>query len=549
MRDLPSLDEGANEPGGSMRSAELAVPRIRARALLERDWDAIVIGAGVGGLVAAALLSTRAGLRVLVLERHYEPGGLTQTFQRRHDTFEVGVHYVGEVGHRRRPLRRLFDTLTEGRLAWSAFGDVHDRIRIEDREVRFGPGIDRVKAELARFAPREEHAIDRYLADVQECARRAPFHLLARAGRGGLAASAPSRLDRFIDVTTAEHLASLGASDRLAGLLTACFGNYGSPPDRSSFAAHAVATAHYFDGAFYPVGGGGRIARELMATIVKRGSAIVVRARVGEILVDDGRARGVRLDDGTELLAKIVVSDAGAATTYTALLGEDDRGVGEMRESLARVGPSIAHCGLYLGLRGAPSELGLDGSNLWRIAVEPARSLDATAAWVRGERSAPPLFFLSSPCANDPTWSARRPGRSSLVASLVLPFEGFERWVGTRRNHRGEDYDALKARLTKEALAFVLAEVPELRDAVDHVEMSSPLTTHGFTGHPRGETCGLDHSPLRFRLACTPHTPIAGLAIAGQDAWLCGVGGAAWGGLSAASAILGRDLAREIVFG
>ena len=74
-------------------------------------YDAIVIGSGVGGLAAAVLLAEH-GQRVLVLERHYAAGGFTQTFRRPGFEWDVGVHYVGQVGDPQSPGRLLFDRLT-----------------------------------------------------------------------------------------------------------------------------------------------------------------------------------------------------------------------------------------------------------------------------------------------------------------------------------------------------------------------------------------------------------------------------------------------------
>ena len=162
---------------------------------------------------------------------------------------------------------------------WAALpADAHDRIRLGDAEVRLGAGVARIEAALTAFCPRESAVVRRYLDEVRACARAAPLFLLGH-DRGPRAACR-----RWVDVTTGEHLRALGASDRLATLLTCNFGNYGSPPWRSSFFAHAVATGHYFDGAHVPVGGGGRIAGALVEAIVRRGGAVVIRAEVERIL-------------------------------------------------------------------------------------------------------------------------------------------------------------------------------------------------------------------------------------------------------------------------
>ena len=91
-------------------------------------YDAIVIGSGIGGLSAAKLLARIAGKRVLVLEKHTEPGGQTHTFRRDGASWDVGVHYIGQVGPGSQ-LRAYFDYLSDGELAWNRLPDTYDRFR------------------------------------------------------------------------------------------------------------------------------------------------------------------------------------------------------------------------------------------------------------------------------------------------------------------------------------------------------------------------------------------------------------------------------------
>ena len=108
----------------------------------EGEFDAIVIGSGMGGLSVAALLS-RAGKRVLVLERHYTMGGFTHTFRRKQYEWDVGVHFVGEFQTPGTLPQLLMDDISDGRLRWapmparSAIGMAKPSSRVQST---VGPG-------------------------------------------------------------------------------------------------------------------------------------------------------------------------------------------------------------------------------------------------------------------------------------------------------------------------------------------------------------------------------------------------------------------------
>jgi len=141
------------------------------QAKLVEQWDAIVIGSGIGGLTTAVLLAEHQGKRVLVLERHYEVGGFTHTFRRPGYDWDVGLHYIGQVQDQRFEVRRAFDHLTQGQVKWQAMPDIYDRFLIDGQAFDFTAGSESFREGLKRAFPSETRVIDRYIGAVQACNR------------------------------------------------------------------------------------------------------------------------------------------------------------------------------------------------------------------------------------------------------------------------------------------------------------------------------------------------------------------------------------------
>lgn len=248
--------------------------------------------------------------------------------------------------------------------------------------------------------------------------------------------------------------------------------------------------------------------------------------------------------DGRELRAPVVISDAGMANTFGHLVpaASVPRAA---TQALSRVSASVGHMCLYLGFEHTDDELGLSGTNLW---IYPDGNHDENIARFLADPEAPlPLVYVSFPSAKDPTFRERHPGRATVDVITLARYDWFERWSGSRWKKRGADYDALKERFTERILEVLFSKVPQLRGKIAIQELSTPLTTRHFGGHPHGELYGLDHTPARFRLPLRPATSIRGLFLTGQDISTCGVAGALLGGVIAAAAIEGPGALVEVM--
>jgi all-trans-retinol 13,14-reductase len=509
------------------------------------EWDAIVIGSGMGALAAAALLALRAGKRVLVLERHYTAGGFTHVFHRPGYEWDVGVHYVGQMAAGE-PMRALLDEITEGRLKWNAMPEVYDRIRIADRSYDFVGGARRFNQRMQGYFPREGAAIERYISQVCAAARASRLYFAEKAIPAAVARIVgPLLRRRFLGYarrTTAETLARLTSNRELVAVLTGQWGDYGLPPGQSSFGIHAIIAEHYLAGAFYPVGGASRIAASIAPAIERAGGRIVVGAEVAQVLLDARkRAMGVRMADGRELRAPLILSDAGAWNTYARLLPADAPGRAEALAEIEGIPNSMGHLCLYVGLRRDAGEPELGDTNLW---IYPGPDHDANLVRYAADPGQPFAgLFISFPSAKDPEFAQRYPGRATIEVVALAPYGWFERWADTRWKRRGADYDALKQRLTERLRAELERHVPAVRGRIDYCELSTPLSTRNFANYHQGQIYGSAATPARFRTrALGPRTPVRNLYLTGVDVAVLGVAGALAGGALAASAVLRRNV-------
>ncbi len=513
------------------------------------QYDAVVIGSGMGSMSTAALLS-KAGKKVLVLEKHYTAGGFTHSYSRKGYEWDVGVHYIGEVHKKLSPLRLLFDLVTDGKLEWSYMEETYDRIFFGDDQYDFIAGEEKFQASLLKHFPAEKEALKNYIKLVKAANKLAiPFFVGSKIvpdAIGKMTSSlSNSILDKYVRRTTGEVLAGITSDKKLRGVLAAQWGDYGLPPGESSFVIHAAVAHHYMDGGNFPVGGASQIARTIEAVIKKAGGKILVNAGVSEILVRQGKAIGVRLENGHEILADRVISGAGYINTFGRLLSAENAGIVGSAARLQTVRPSIGHICLYTGMKQSAADLKLPTGNIWIY-----RDYDHDASvrrFLKEPNTNFPLVYISFPSAKDPSWEITHPGRSTIDVIAPAPYSWFEKWKGTPWNDRGADYEEYKEILSQKLLEHVYKHVPQTRGKIDYYELSTPLSTEYFGNYAGGQLYGLDHTVSRFSQDwIRPQTEIQNLYITGQDLLFCGVASALSSGVMTAASILGSDMAELI---
>jgi phytoene dehydrogenase-like protein len=270
------------------------------------------------------------------------------------------------------------------------------------------------------------------------------------------------------------------------------------------------------------------------------GGACLASREVETVLLERDRAVGVRVAFGPpgrrqrgEYLAPLVISDAGAKTTFTRLLSEGSPGRDRALQELRSLPTGSSAVQLFLGLRESPEALGVHGENNWMFA-----SYDHDGHYERRNELLEGRVenaYLSFP-------SRRESGAGYHTAEMLAPLDhaAVAAWRGRPWKRRGAAYEGIKESISETLQDFAERYVPGFRGLVHYAELGTPLTFEAFTGHAGGAIYGLPPVPLRYALSCLKvETAIPGLLLTGCDIASPGIVGALIGGVATVGHVLG----------
>ena len=502
---------------GSLDWSSLPVASAAVRG--DGQYDAVIIGAGLGGLSCAAAFA-RQGFKVVVLEQQDKAGGYATSFRRPGGfEFEVSLHSttVGE----RNGLHNLipgFPEITDiefvphPHLYRAIFSD-HD-IRVPNRNLQGYIDL------LTKTFPAEDEGIKGLFADMkgltQDIARFSSQRGNVEMSR--FPAEYP-HLFRHSGRTWGEMVDAKIRDTKLKAIISSLWVYYGLPPSKLASVYYAAPTYSYLTGGgYYPRGRSQTISNALLSFIEARGGKVLLESRVNKILVKGDTAYGVRTADGREFAGRVVVSNANAYDTFHKLLGRDEKSADDLRGYLARMeslSVSLSSFQIFLGLkRDLVHELGVTDSEIF---YAPGYDPEASYEAMRNADLTNPGFCVT---LYDNLCRGYSPQGKNTISLLTL--QGYEHWKrfeadywkGNKKAYRAEK-ERMADQLIRQAEKSVL---PGLSKAIEVKEIGTPLTNVRYTGNYRGAAYGWDQTLDNSGARRLPHaTPVKNLWLAG--AW------------------------------
>ena len=493
---------------------------------MTRRYDAIIVGAGPGGLAAASVLA-REGLSPLVIDRNALPGGTARGYSRKGFTFPAGPLGFSNP-------QTIRETLGgSGALDEQEFKRVEYLLDAFDATVPVSLSFDELLPNLVQHFPEEEKGIGAFFGEVREVC----------AGLRSTPEGERPVLGELGEASAAGRLSDLVRDDRLRRLL----GSIGTGEPRLGFPLLASLWEIMCErGIWYPVGGFNALAARLAAEVTERGGEVRLRTPVTGIAVRKGRVRGVNLSDGSVLEAKAVISNADFKTTFLRLV-EPDVQPPEWLAAVGRARVTSSNFQVALGVE------------------ESAVDLDAF-------REATRLIYRRKDVSRDPEWNAVEidpralsgqelevclwsgddpalapPGGATVVIRVAADHAHFARYRPAPWK-RLPGYKEYKERLAGELIREVSTLIPGIERAAKVIDVATPLTFEERGGRHSGAVAGWSqrHEDLRdYTLRSLVLTPVSGLYMAGYQAlsWLYrgGVPTAVLSGAAAAWSVLRVD--------
>lgn len=496
---------------------------------MKNHYDIVIIGSGMAGLVAANILA-REGKSVCVLEKNNQYGGNLQTFVRERTIFDTGVHYLGGLSEGQN-LYRYFDYLNIlDELDFKQLNeDGFDIITFDNDKTEYphAQGYDNFAKRLAELFPEEEEAIRTYCTKMREICDEFPLYNL-KVGK-------PYQNNPEIFQQTAkEYIASITTNTKLRSVLAGSNLLYAGDADKTPIYVHALSCNSYIESAYRCADGGSQITKLLIRRLKEHGGEAYKHQEVIDFNCFENKITAVTTKKGAVIKGDIFISNIEPKTTLKMVGAEHFRKSYNTR--IQNLDSTISAFSIHIVLKS--NSFPYLNKNYYHFR-------DPSRVW-KGheytEESWPETYMVSMGVRkNQNEWG------DQLTAITYMRYEEVAQWEETfntvaHKNNRGQTYEQFKEAKTELFLKELEKKFPEIRDCIQSIYTSTPLSYRDYIGCNKGSMYGyvkdVNNPLLSF---ISPRTKIPNLYFTGQSLNMHGILGVTISGVVTCSEILGGD--------
>lgn len=498
------------------------------------SYDVLIVGAGIGGLTCGAYLAN-AGLDTLVVEKNSFPGGYCSVFNRGRFTFHAGPEGIiglGKEGFVRHGLRELG---VEKDIEFIRIEPL-DRTFFCGMEIVTGTNMEEHIKSLQNHFPKEKDSIPKFfhvmakmVSEVTSPAFKPPKGLLSMI-KFALRFPTTAKYGRR---TFKDFLDAFFKDQRLKFLLGFYPSNWlGVPPSKlmAPWAVVALGLA-YREGLFYPKGGIQRFTECIAGGLKKYGGELMLGKAVSKILVENGCAVGVQLEDGATLRSKYIVSNADVKQTFLKLVGEhylERDFVAYVRQLEQSVSGFTVYLGVDMNLRKYDSYINYLGEDEDADWDEYHQTLQSGELELGG-------IGIRIPSNLEPSYAPA--GKSSVILIKLAPYSYKNNWMIGPEGARTKRYQSLKKEVADKMVMMAEKVIPDLSKHIIVKDAATPLTFERYTWNTEGAWYG----PRVNQKMPAYITPVKNLYLAGSNTRGPGVPTAFLSGIDTAKEILALE--------
>jgi phytoene dehydrogenase-like protein len=453
---------------------------VNPKGLKKDQYDVIIIGAGIGGLVCGCYLA-KAGMKVLIVERHNRVGGYCTSFRRKHFIFDAAVHSFGNFAEGK-PINKIFKELNIADRIRIKRSNPSDIIKIKDFYLEIDNDFSKTQDAIIHYFPKERRNIINFFTDIKK----------AKA------------LDWFIQLknkTFLDYLHSYFHDEKLVNILSFPLGNIGLPAKMTAaFSGVILYRDFIFDGGYYPEGGMQNLANNFLNVFDSFGGDILTGVKVEKIILNKKKVIGVEADK-QQIYSPYVISNCDAYQTFFKLM--DPNILSRSFMSKIRKGmPSISSYILYLGLNQNIKNYLKECCTFWYFDDFNINEIYDLA--INNKVSIPPRYFLATfPSMHEAKLAPQ--GKSILSLIVGVPFKNSKYWQSARRK--------MADSLTEKAKNII----DNIEDLIELKIDATPHTLYKYTLNNRGAMCGWASTLKQvYENRIDPQTEIEGLYLTGH---------------------------------